>query len=110
MKRSLVGKKVIVTNEAEPELKGEIGTVIGVIGWHHNQIIYKVEFGFDVGKLTRGKEPGNDIGLLASWIEEFEMDYEFLINEALRTGDKAWFHELIAQKEKGRYTHELFQR
>ena len=98
MKHSMVGKKVIVTSEAEPELKGEIGKVVGVIGWHHNQIIYKVEFGFDVGKLTKGGEPGNDIGLLASWIEELKMDYDFLIDEALRTGDKAWFDELVAQK------------
>ena len=99
MKHSMVGKKVVVTSEeVEPELRGEIGTVIGVMGWYRNQIIYKVKFDFDVGKFTRSGEPSNDVGLPACYIEKFDMDFDFLIDEALRTGDKAWFDELIAQK------------
>ena len=99
MKHSMVGKKVVVTSEeVEPELRGEIGTVIGVMGWIYGQVVYKVKFDFDVSEFTTGGEPGKDIGLPACYIEEFEMDFDFLIDEALRTGDKAWFDELVAQK------------
>lgn len=107
MNENLVGKKVVVTNKAAvPELIGSIGKVINIAAKVMGLTFYIVEFTFEVGKFTRGGEPGRCIAMPDIYLKVYEepvdtTDYDTLINLALDTKDESWFNDLLSMKNNG---------